>query len=132
MIGVDSNILVRLAVRDDVSQTQRAERLLRTASDAGQVVLVPLLALAETAWAMKSTYKCARSEIAGFFELILRMPIFVFQDRDVVVEAVRGFSRSGPDFADFLIAAQARRSAASAVFSFDEGAIEAGLFQAVP
>jgi predicted nucleic acid-binding protein len=51
-IGADTNVFLRAAVRDDPQQAVSAVHLLRTA----ELVAVPVAALCEFAWTMRSLY----------------------------------------------------------------------------
>ena len=55
-IVADTNVLLRAAVRDDPTQTLAAAHVLRTAD----LVLIPVAALCEVAWVMRSGYKRPR------------------------------------------------------------------------
>ena len=59
-ITVDTNVLVRAAVRDDPKQAVTAAKLLRNAS----IVAVTLPSLCEFVWVLESVYKFGREEIA--------------------------------------------------------------------
>jgi predicted nucleic-acid-binding protein len=48
MLGLDTNVLVRLLVRDDEEQFERAQRLIRREAHAGTPVFVGHLVLLET------------------------------------------------------------------------------------
>ena len=54
MVALDTNVVVRLLVRDDAAQTRKAEQtFLRHAR--GDGVFLPLVVLVETAWVLAYT-----------------------------------------------------------------------------
>ena len=59
-IVADTNVLLRAAVRDDPTQTRPAAHALRTAD----LVAIPVAALCEFVWVMRSGYKRPPAEVA--------------------------------------------------------------------
>ena len=59
MRAIDTNVLVRLITRDDSRQTASAESFVEKGA------WVPLLALAEAAWALVTVYELAPSALAN-------------------------------------------------------------------
>ncbi|MEO7387672.1 MAG: PIN domain-containing protein, partial [Gammaproteobacteria bacterium] len=62
MLGIDTNVLVRLLIVDDQLQSQRAQRLIQQAVQRNQVVWVSLLVLIETEWVLRSRYGLGKPE----------------------------------------------------------------------
>lgn len=58
MLAVDTNVLVRLLARDDVSQVRAAEASITKGAWVSQLVL------AETLWVLDSVYDLSRAQIA--------------------------------------------------------------------
>ena len=63
MLGIDTNVLVRLLMRDDAEQFARAQELIRRESDAKRPVLISLLVMLETEWVLRSCYKLSKNDI---------------------------------------------------------------------
>ncbi|MGZ5007097.1 MAG: PIN domain-containing protein [Methylobacter sp.] len=61
MIAVDTNILVRYVVNDDLVQAQQAKALLKSAS----AVFIAKTTLLECEWVLRSAYKLPR-KLASF------------------------------------------------------------------
>ena len=62
MVAFDTNVVVRLLLRDDAAQAKKAEHaFLRHAR--GEGVFLPLVVLVETAWVLAYTYELSRSAI---------------------------------------------------------------------
>jgi predicted nucleic-acid-binding protein len=57
--AIDTNVVVRLLVRDDDEQGRRAEALFRQSGG----VWIALVVLVETVWVLRSAYKFERSAI---------------------------------------------------------------------
>lgn len=114
MRAVDTNVLVRLLVRDDGEQTAAAERFIQTGA------VIPHIALVETVWVLDSYYERGRADIARVIDALLDHETLVIQDADVVREALDTFrANKAVDFADCLILAVTRRSGHSPLGTFD-------------
>lgn len=117
-ITADTNVLVRAAVLDDLSQAAVAADLLRGAD----VIAVTLAALCEFAWVLGRGYKWAAPDVFGFIETLLgslRMRV----DR-AAAEAGLAILKAGGDFADGVIAFDGRRLGGTVFASFDRKAVE--------
>jgi len=122
-IAVDTNVLVRLLVRDDEAQYTAARRLLDRAAAADEPVLVLLLALLETEWVLRSRYRLDKPSIAGAFAALLESADVEFEHAPTVEEALYRWSQDArADFADCLLAARAAQLGCRRFISFDAGA----------
>lgn len=103
MIGADSNVLLRLLLKDDPKQTERVRHLLDHARAANEAVLVSSIVLCETVWVLKSGFGKSKAEIVDALTLLLETSPFQMEREDLVRIALRAY-RTGPvDFADYLI-----------------------------
>ena len=96
MIAFDTNLLVRIAVNDDLKQAELAEQLL----DSNEV-FVPRTVLLESEWVLRSVYKKSRTEIAQYFENALMTKNFVMENSIEVSYALEWY-KLGADFADAM------------------------------
>jgi predicted nucleic-acid-binding protein len=114
MRAVDTNVLVRLLVRDDQRQLNAAEAFV------GQGAWVSHLVLAETLWVLDAVYERTAAQIATAVELLLAHTELTIQDPDVVSEALAHF-RSRPllGFSDCLMLATARKAGHLPLGTFD-------------
>ena len=74
--------------------------------------------LAEVVWVLEKGFDVPRGEIARRLSSILEFPGLRSRGKKVALEALRGFSGTGCDIVDCLLAARAR-SRRTAVSSFD-------------
>lgn len=111
MRAVDTNLLVRLFVRDDAAQVAAARTAL-----AGDAVFIPKSVILEFEWVMRGVYEEVRESIATAIETILKTANVHVEDASNVARALEWF-RSGMDFADALHVASS--SHAEAFLSFD-------------
>jgi predicted nucleic-acid-binding protein len=114
MRAVDTNVLIRLLVRDDAGQVRAAEQF--TASGAW----ISLLTLAESAWILETNYSRTPAQIAGAIEYLLAHSQFVVQDSDVVAAALHAFkSCPSTEFPDHLSLEIARKAGHVPLGTFD-------------
>ncbi|MGB7600564.1 MAG: type II toxin-antitoxin system VapC family toxin [Candidatus Sulfotelmatobacter sp.] len=117
-IAVDTNVLVRAAVRDDKEQTEAAMRIMARA----EMVAIAVSCLCEFAWVLRSVYGFRASSIARAIRLLLAVEN-VETDRQVA-EAGLAMLDAGGDFADGVIAYEGMWLGAEMFVSFDRKAVE--------
>lgn len=114
MRAVDTNVLVRLILRDDPKQVAVAERFVANA------VWVSLLALAEMTWVLASVYDRPAADIVAAIEMLLKNQLVVMQDRDVVTAALETFrAKPALGFTDCLLLEIARKAGHLPLGTFD-------------
>lgn len=100
MIGVDTNVLVRVLEDEDFpAQSAAASKLLR---DRGPVFVSPIV-LVELVWVLESRFKLDSGQIHKRLQRILAGHEFEFFSREATERAVAQFANGKPDFADCLI-----------------------------
>lgn len=117
-LAADTNVILRLMVRDDPGQTALAARELERA----EAVILPLVTFCEAAWVMERTYRFSRAAIAESLRALLAVPSVEYDRPEV--EAGLAMLDLGGDFADGVIARQGRSRRAEVFVSFDEKAVE--------
>ncbi|MBL8346261.1 MAG: type II toxin-antitoxin system VapC family toxin [Rubrivivax sp.] len=122
-IAIDTNVLVRLLVRDDEAQYAAAQRLLAQAAAAQEPVLIVLGALLETEWVLRSRYKLDKASIAGAFAALLESADVEIEAPATLEEALYVWAQHpGADFADCLLSARAAHLGRRRFVTFDAGA----------
>ena len=115
MRAVDTNVVVRLAVRDDKAQVAAAEKYI-----AERGAWVSHIVLVEVAWVLESVYELERAQIATAIEMLLDQEQLVVQEPDIVAAAARRLrSGGGSDFADCMILEVARGAGHLPLATFD-------------
>jgi len=116
MRAVDTNVLVRLATRDDARQAAAADLFVQNGA------WVPVLALAEATWVLASVYGRSAGALAAAIEMLLDHNDLTLQDSDAVAEAVKLFrSRPALGFSDCLMLELARKAGHVPLGTFDRG-----------
>ncbi|MDR2208517.1 MAG: type II toxin-antitoxin system VapC family toxin [Azoarcus sp.] len=122
-IAIDTNVLVRLLVRDDEAQHMVARRLVDQAEAADEPILIMLCALLETEWVLRSRYKLDKASIAGSFTRLLESTGVEFEHEATVEETLYLWGQHPrADFADCLLAARAAHLGCSRFLTFDAAA----------
>lgn len=114
MRAVDTNLLVRLLVRDDAKQVAAAEAYVAQGAWVSHLVLV------ESVWVLDSAYGRDAAQIAAAIQMLLEHEVLVIQDPDVVTDALARFrGRPSVDFSDCLILEIARKAGHLPLGTFD-------------
>lgn len=114
MRAIDTNILVRLIVRDNPEQAASAEAFIRGGAWAS------MLAVAEATWVLATVYEFNPKDLATAIEMLLDHRDLVLQDPDVVAAALDLF-RAKPSlgFSDCLMLHLARKAGHLPFGTFD-------------
>jgi predicted nucleic-acid-binding protein len=114
MRAIDTNVLVRLIVRDEQRQARDAEAFVEKGT------WVSHLVLAETVWVLDSVYGLNAKRIALAIDMLLNHAQITLQDADVVAAALEQFRRSPKvGFSDCLILEIAQKSGHLPLGTFD-------------
>ena len=118
MVAFDTNVVVRLLLRDDAAQAKKAEHaFLRHAR--GDGVFLPLVVLVETAWVLAYTYELDRKAIHDHLLSLSRTRGVIVDETELVQDALDAYAKGGADFADYVILATTRRAGCRALLTFD-------------
>ena len=116
MRAVDTNLLVRLLVRDDATQVTAAEAFIENGAWVSHLVLV------ETLWVLDAVYERSAAQIAKAIELLLNHNHLTLQDADVVASALQSFqTRPSLGFSDCMVLEVARKAGHLPLGTFDNG-----------
>lgn len=117
MIGVDTNVLVRLLTADD-EQQHRVARAFFDSRTPDSPAFVSAVALAETICVLRSSYRIPYDEIMGSLVLLLDSDDFVIEGREAV-EAVRDGAGLPAQLVDFMVAHLGQRAGCRHTVTFD-------------
>jgi len=116
VIGLDTNVLIRYFIEDDVEQHRCARQLV----DSNDVFLSNV-ALVESFWVMKKLYGLSKREIERVFLHIQRLSNVSLEDETVFSRALASYVETGCDFGDAIIAETHGAHGCSSV-TFDKAA----------
>ncbi len=118
MIGLDTNVLVRYIMQDDVKQAAKATQLIE-ALDGDTPGYITMVSVVELYWVLTSCYDLTEQQVAQALEAILRTKQFLVERADQVMRALRVFGEGNADFADCLIERSASGAGCEKTMTFD-------------
>ena len=118
MIGIDTNVLVRVCLEDDLKEANLAKKLLLHLT-ARKKLFVSSYALLEAAWVLKTKGK-TRSDITEIILVLLDSPGVTLGQREVVTLALEHYRLGKADFGDYFILAEGVAHGSHHLASFDK------------
>ena len=119
MIGIDTNILLRLWLNDAPSQNSRIDALLDAHGGTPESMLLTDVVLAEAVWTLRSAYGQNKAAQLTALRSVLGEIAFAFEDRNTVARAVTLFEDSACGFSDCLVAAKHAQHGCAFTATFD-------------
>jgi predicted nucleic-acid-binding protein len=116
-VSVDTNVLVRCAVRDDAKQARAADRILKDAS----VIAVAVPCLCEFVWVLRKLYGIHPADVSAAIKALLAAANV--EVNRPAVEAGLALFDAGGDFADGVIAYEGKWLGGETFVSFDKKAV---------
>lgn len=116
MIGIDTNLLVRYLTKDNEEQWQKATFILQS----GETCFIANIVLCELVWVLRGKpYQYPKQDILSTVESILQSPVFEFENRPLVYQALRRTQKGKADFSDYLIGAICQNAGCEKIATFD-------------
>lgn len=125
-VAVDTNVLVRAAVRDDPEQTEVATRVMARA----EMLAIALSSVCEFVWVLRSVYGYRAPRIAEAIRVLLAAENV--ETNRPAIDAGLAMLDGGGDFADGVIAYEGRWLGAETFVSFDKKAVEMLMDRGMP
>ena len=114
MRAIDTNVLIRLLVGDDLPQVESAEVFVSLGAWVSHIVLV------ESIWVLEFVYAKSKAESATAIAMLLKHEDLIIQEPEVVAAALDLFrSRPSLGFSDCLILEIARKAGHLPLGTFD-------------
>lgn len=132
MIGLDTNLLVRYLVRDDLSEFERARAEIEAATKRDEPLLINAVVLCEMAWVLGSVYGYSRVEIADTIDQILATAQFVIERGDQARLALLDCRATKASFTDAFIGRINGGLGAARTVTFDRDLAAVATFRVLP
>jgi predicted nucleic-acid-binding protein len=132
MIGLDTNVLVRILAADDPIQTPHATRFLQDRCSPEEPGFVNCVVIIELTWVLQNAYRHGRADIVLALEGLLANASLEIESREQVERAVRTYKTSNCDLVDALIGEINRARGCEATATFDRKAAKVEGFIRVP
>ncbi|MGN7610477.1 PIN domain-containing protein [Magnetococcales bacterium HHB-1] len=125
IIGVDSNIIIRLLVGDDTAQAEAAKKAIKEST---KPCHIDCSVLGEVVWVLERGYKYSKNDIAKAIEALLQTQDFTFEDKSSIWQALKDYQCSNIGFVDCLIGRRNHQSGCGTTLTFDKKAAKLKTF----
>jgi len=129
MNAVDTNVLVRFIVKDDMRQANTAYDLFRRVEKEREQLFIPIAVVLEIVWVLESSYNVSRTDIIAVISNLLAMPIFLFETQPMIQKFISSARENNLDLSDLLLAHSATHAHCDKVYTFDKKASKFKLFE---
>jgi predicted nucleic-acid-binding protein len=132
MIGIDTNVLLRLIVVDQPKQAVAARDFLLANCGADEPGFVSHIVLVELAWTLAKAYGFPRERIADALEQIIETTHLEVESATDVIHALADYRASRADLADCLMARANLAAGCEYTITFDRKAAKLSGFKLLP
>ena len=122
LTGIDTNVVLRAILGDDLVQSAMAARLFRDLTPTHRGFITQLT-LAETYWVLNRAKRIARETCLAVIRGLIETEVLEFEDGETIVRALT-LAEDGADFADALIQGTMELFGTSETVTFDRDAAE--------
>ena len=118
MTALDTNVIVRYLVGDDVEHAEAARALLDGLTP-GSPGFICREVVIEVAWVLERSYRFTRSRVAEALMDLTASDSLVVENSDDVAAAAHRYRQGGAGFSDLMILSAAKRVGAVPLHTFD-------------
>ena len=118
--SVDTNILLRLLIKDDDIKKRACERLLEKAKRKEIHLYILPIVIMEIVWVLEKYYKLDRKTIRELTGAVMNTPELHIEMEDVFRKALRLYEEKNVKFADAVIGYWGLEKGISIVYTYDE------------
>ena len=129
MIGLDTNVVVRLLTQDDDRQYKKAAKAINELYDASHICFINSVVLVETCWVLEKAYSYSKDLIIKDFKLLLQIKEIELEHTEEVWKALNIIDSSNIGFADAYIGLINRKKDCNYTLTFDKKAAATDDFQ---
>lgn len=122
MIGLDTNVLLRLYLADEPEQAQSAKTLFASLSE-DEPGYINVVTLVEFVWTLQRRFRIGRERITEIITGLLETRDILFEDEELLEVAMETAVASNRDIPDVLIALRNRRAGCRVTMTFDRKAV---------
>lgn len=119
MSGLDTNVLVRWLVADDLAQTDLVSKLFETARDTHDALFIADSVMLELEWVLRSRYQFDKTAVIEAFTALLETQELEFQGEPALERALYLYRQGAAEFADCLHIGQCESADKLPLLTFD-------------
>ncbi len=131
MIGLDTNVLLRVLIEDGDPQSAAARDFLAAECSAADPAFINTVVLVEVVWVLVRRYAYGKAEVVRTIEALLAAPAIAFANEELVRSALKLYSRQSIGFSDAVIGEINRAASCSVTATFDRKAAKTDCFELV-
>ncbi len=129
--GLDTNLLIRYLVKDDVRQAKKASDAIKKLVTSGGRCFINRVVLCEMVWVLESAYRYSKREILDVLNMMLRTKQFEIESKDIIRQAVDDYNTGRGDLADYIIARVNRANGCDTTLTFDRAVKNNPIFSVI-
>lgn len=130
---IDTNIFLRVVVKDDRRKVADCETLIRSIIEGKIKAITSSLVLAELVWTCLSFYKISKFEVIKILRGVLSIKNLKIEDKFEPLSAIEYYTKYGVKFIDCLIASNPKAgSRKMKVISYDKDFDKLGVIRIEP
>jgi predicted nucleic-acid-binding protein len=122
MPALDTNVLVRYIVQDDLAQLAAAQALIRGCVSEQQILYVPVTVTLELEWVLRSSFEFSKEETIRALSDLFSATELTFESERALEVALDQYRGRTADFADCLHIALAAQAGHQPLWTFDKSA----------
>jgi predicted nucleic-acid-binding protein len=119
MLAVDTNVLLRFILEDDLEQALRAKQAIVKAHHDGKALYLSQAVFQELVWVLQAVKKIPRAHVVRAVDGVLSMPVWNFEAPARMARALQYYEQYEVDFTDAMLAAISHEKGLDGVLSFD-------------
>jgi predicted nucleic-acid-binding protein len=123
--ALDTNILVRILVKDDIAQTKMAVQLLNRYAKKSETLFIPITVSLELEWVLRSRYHFDKAEVFSALSSLLATLELAFESEAALEQALESYSTGSADYADYVHIALSQKAKALPFWTLDTAASKA-------
>ncbi|MEW5815668.1 MAG: PIN domain-containing protein [Spirochaetota bacterium] len=118
--NVDTNVLLRLLIKDNDIKRKACERLLEKAKRKEIYLYILPIVVMEIVWVLEKYYKLGRKTVRELTEAVMNTPELHIEMEDVFRKALKVYEEKNVKFADAVIGYWGLEKGFSIVYTYDE------------
>ena len=128
MIGLDTNLLVRIFAKDNPLQEAMVLELLEQFPE-GERAVVNIVVIVELLWVLKRAYRFEQEALVRVLRSMAENKRLFLPNKEILLEAAHQVRENGGELPDMIIALLNREHGASVTYTFDVEASKLDDFQ---
>lgn len=116
---IDTNVLLRLLIKDDDVKRKACERLLEKAQAKDVALYILPVAILEIVWVLEKYYKLDKKTVRELAEAILNTPELKIEIEGVFRDALAVYEEKNIKFADAVMGHWGKEKDISTVYTYD-------------